>query len=132
MNNNYVFTNKKKYNTYNRWTNVLLKPKNFTFVKGKIRTYSYDVNVYGYNKIIDTLNIEVSYIGDLIDIDEVKRFVETNYGIPKSCDINTGIFKRDGGYFNFINGISISNKEEYFLAKNRILRSKKISSLFED
>jgi hypothetical protein len=102
------------------WTNCSPKPKRFSFVKGELMTYSYNVPV-GYHEyldfdrtIIEVINIKAKmkrseFQG--LDIDsKTEDLIKTEMGTV-SFSTGEGMFQRDNCMFPFVSFIVISETD---------------------
>ncbi|MCK9445947.1 hypothetical protein M0Q50_03545 [bacterium] len=117
----------------NTWTTILDKPKNFKQIDKRI----YNCIVYVYNDkigwnnrgLIDIIDIHYKITENReLDIDWTTNYIQDLIG-ESYYELDFGYFRRDGGNFVFITGISIRDEKIYFDYKKNISRIKKLNSL---
>jgi hypothetical protein len=120
------------------WSNESKKPKGFSFVKGSSMTYTYEVPVYSYepfkNNIIDRVFIKVKMIRDKdgyggLNIDDTFVINYIQREITDKFSFESGLFKRDGASFPFINKIDVINADEYLHSKKIKQRKLKLEQI---
>ena len=129
----------------NIWFNCASKPKGFTFVKGNLLTYKYEIPVmmkdiipYSWRRtLLDSINIKVK-----IEYRDGRMFVDKNYtsdnihnelGSDLLFEYEDSCFMRDGRLFPFVSLIIIegTDKEKYLhhkLVKNRREKIEKLKN----
>lgn len=136
---------KKNNNTWNSvygngmlWSNMSSKPTGFSYVKGQPMTYKYYIKVFCFKEkeAIDNILINMKlYVKDdirEIDLGFFYNYIREHYNINDVYSYNDSLFIRDGSAFPFISYITINNKEEYFINKNKKIRLDKLNKLFND
>ena len=112
----YLCTMKKEKMDY--WSNVGCKPKGFSFVKGELMTYTYEVPVLWTGQktvVIDRIFIKMKMKYDAankrtnIDIPKTKELIAKEMGSEQFYFDDDGLFLRDRSLFPYVNNITLFN-----------------------
>jgi hypothetical protein len=125
------------------WSNSAPKPKGFSFVKGQLLTYTYEVvitesdnGLYHWNaKDLDKIYIKVKHVnglyGHCIDNEKTNEYIKEEIGHNIEFKFDETQFTRDRSLFPFICSINIDSKDVEKYKQYRLLKARreKISKL---
>lgn len=129
---------KKNKNMF--WSNTASKPKGFTFVKGELMTYTYEVPIltnkkvdYWNKEVIDKIFIKLKLksVTELgfggIDIDKEQTLTNIKHEIGKevSFEYEDNSFMRDGRMFPFVSSITVYPPSVENYKQHRLLKARK-------
>ena len=121
----------------NIWTNVAGKPRGFSFVKGQLLTYTYQVPIctsvsgmHQWNAVeIDRIYIKVKHesnvYGPCINNEKTNDYIREEIGHDIKFSYEENGFMRDGRVFPFVISIDIHKDNEENYKHNRVVKTRK-------